>query len=446
MRRLVWLIAFLAACAPTTGGLFGEADLAGVLPGAGTYRGPEPVPTVGEDLLAHPDPRIREEAFARLRSEKRNAEAYGSGAGPEFHYLYGVYYAASGQWDVAISYYNLGLKALYPYAFDRQGRDIWLYGYGRARAYLQREPAKALRDARILLQHAAPPVTGRMPQEILARELLVEAYVRTGGYEQALKAADEYFRAWKELVGTMPYVGGWYSFWRVVFQKGKALEALGRREEARQTYASILAQEKEAKTPVEREVLRKAEERLNALGGSFGVQGPQSGPPPPQASQPQPQPKASDEPVRKNPSEVATEEAQKAVQGLVEALKAVDLVKADNYLAIPRFDRSLVERISPEARAKAATFRFEVGRVVLPSAVQAYITVELTYDFGTGPKTIRLPLLSGEAGQGLKIRATPVTKVLNGTPSVIMGALLGLGDLPEKVNAFLDEYLRALGL
>ena len=81
---------------------------------------------------------------------------------------------------------------------------------------------------------------------------------------------------------------------------------------------------------------------------------------------------------------------------------------------------------------------FQVGRVVLPSAVQAYITVELTYDFGAGPKTIRLPMLSGEAGQGLK--------VLNGTPSVLIGAILGLGDLPDKVNAFLDEYLKALGL
>ena len=58
----------LAACAPTvTGDPLGEADLSRVLPGSGTYTPPrgvyEALPTVSEERLTHPDPRVREEAF-----------------------------------------------------------------------------------------------------------------------------------------------------------------------------------------------------------------------------------------------------------------------------------------------------------------------------------------------------------------------------------------------
>ncbi|MFN3369361.1 MAG: hypothetical protein ACK4ZX_08195, partial [Thermus sp.] len=391
------LMALLAAgCAPgTMSGLeqvlrFPEADLERVLPGpGGVYRSPVPVPYVSLDSLTDPDPRISDNAFRTLR-RLRDDIPINRDEPPEYGWRFGMYYMSRRNWPKAAQEFDWGLKAMGgAFSFDREGRDVWDYGYMRALAYLQYEPEKAVRDARILVAKAAPARAGVMPQLLLGQELLVRALVATKDYEGALAEADKYFGAYREL--NPPVVEGNRSLGRVSLARAKALEALGRLDEARRAYAAIVATKNNVIAPLDRETIREAEERLNALGG----------PPLPQASQGQPQPqvqpqpKASDEPVRKNPTEMAMEEAQRAVQGLVEALKAVNLVEADRYLAIPRFDRSLVERVSPEARSKAATFRFEVGRVVLPSAVQAYITVELTYDFGAGPKTVRLPLLSG---------------------------------------------------
>lgn len=263
-RWVLFLALLLASCAPTVGGFLGEVDLLGVLPGSGTYRGPEPLPQVAESSLEHPDYRVRDEAFALLSSQKRSADASGRGAGPEFMYLYGVYHAASGDYGQAAYYFNSGLRRLAPYAFDRQGRDIWLYGYQRTEAYLQVEPVKAVRDARILVRFAAPPVQGRMPQKLLALELLVKAQVRTGDYGGALDTAQEYFKAWEELKGMLPYVQGFYSFYRVVLERAKALEGLGRLDEARSVYRAIL--NSPPKVPVESTVLKEAENRLKALG------------------------------------------------------------------------------------------------------------------------------------------------------------------------------------
>lgn len=259
MRKAVLLaVLLLSACAPQVGGPLGEVDLASALSGSGTYRGSEPLPSVALSSLTSPDPRVREEAFALLRRQRAQAGE----AGPEFMYLYGAYHLASGDYGQAAFYFNLGLRSLYPYAFDRQGRDVWDYGYGRASAYLHTEPQKALRDAVLLAEKAPPPAGGRMPKALLALELRVRALLALKGYEEALKAAEDYFRTWSGL--PTPYLEGQRAFWRVALLRAEALEGLGRLEEARKAYAAILtAREKLA--PVEEEVLRKARERLAAL-------------------------------------------------------------------------------------------------------------------------------------------------------------------------------------
>lgn len=264
MRRLLWAVLVLSACAPTLEGPLGEGDLASLLPGAGVYRDRTGLPMVSQAFLASPDARVREEAFARLRREKMAADA-ASGAGPEFMYLYGVYYAASGDYRTAAVYFDLGLKRLYPYAFDRQGRDIWEYGYRRALAYLEYEPQKALRDARILVAKAPPPREREMSKRLLALELEIRSLLALGDYEGALAATDGYFKVWNEEAFRAPYPQSQYALWRVMLLKGKALEGLGRKGEARQVYTTIL--EARAKfNPVEDEVFREAEARLNTLG------------------------------------------------------------------------------------------------------------------------------------------------------------------------------------
>ena len=264
MRKILLtasLVALAAGCAPTAT-LFPEEDLARVLPGpGGTYRSSIPVPPVSLDELTHPDPRISEPAFRRLRTLDENIpiNVY---TPPEYSWRFGVYWLAKKDWQQAARWFDYGLKAMAGEAsFDREGRDIWDYGYQRALAYLQYEPQKAVRDARILVRFAAPPVQGRMPQKLLGLELLVKAQVRTGDYNGALDTAQEYFKAWEELKGIPPLVQGFHSLHRVILERGKALEGLGRLDEARGVYRAIL---RASGALVESAVLKEAEERLKA--------------------------------------------------------------------------------------------------------------------------------------------------------------------------------------
>lgn len=255
----------LVGCAPTLmGNPLGEVDLAGVLPGSGIYRERTALPSVPEERLASPDPRVRELAFDQLSQERRGAEV-----GPEFHYLYGRYYLASGDYPTAANYFNLGLRALYPYAFDRQGRDVWEYGYGRAEAYLHFAPEKAVRDARILLERASPASdrfrpSSRLPQKLRGRELLVKALVAVKAYEEVLSEAEAYFKEWEAFRGELNPLVSLPALWRVVLERGKALEGLGRVGEARGVYESIVSAF-ERGTPVDRSTYEEAKSRLSRL-------------------------------------------------------------------------------------------------------------------------------------------------------------------------------------
>jgi len=276
----------LAACAPTvTGDPLGEADLSRALPGSGTYTPPrgvyEALPTVSEERLTHPDPRVREEVFALLRRQRMA----GDSVGPEFDYLYGRYYEASGDYKSAASYYNLGLKALYPFAFDRQGRDVWEYGYRRAEAYLRFAPDKAARDARILAEKGAPARPGELPQAARAYALLVRAEEALGNSEGVLEAAEAFYRSlqgvnWGGRVADL--------FWRTTLAKARALERLGRLAEAREVYARI-AGAQDLFLPDE--VRREAREALVRLGAPKTQEAPAS--PPPQVSPSPPSPPVS---------------------------------------------------------------------------------------------------------------------------------------------------------
>ncbi|MDW8482282.1 MAG: hypothetical protein RML14_10550 [Meiothermus sp.] len=351
------------------------------------------------------------------------AEASGLGVGPEFHYYYGRYYLVSGDYGQAAFYCNLGLRGLYPYAFDREGRDIWEYAYCRTLAYLYTDPQKAVRDAQILAEKAAP-TRDRFPQRLRALELLAQAQVKTGDYQGALSTAENYFREWQTPRGSsrrslLP-TGRWFSpglkLWKPL---GKRRKRLGSTPASSGAITCPLKCPKRLEKPWREQVPHP----LNPKGGCNLNPSPNSC-----------------RPLLRNPSPSGPrrgDEARRVVEGLVAALREAELERANSYLAIPRFEAALSSRITPEAKAKAAAATFTVGRVVLPSAVQAYLTVELTYDFGSGPKTVRLPLLSNADNQ---------LKVLNGTPSILIGTILGLGDLPDKANAFLDEYLAYLGL
>ncbi len=252
----------LAACAPTVmWDSWGEVDLARILPGSGTYTPPRgffaALPTVSEERLTHPDRRVREEAFALLMQQKMVGEDTG---GPEFQYLYGRYYEASGDYENAASYYNLGLWKLKPFAFDRQGRDIWEYGYRRAEAYLRFAPDKAARDARILAEKGAPARPGELPQAARAYALLVRAEEALGNPEGVLAAAEAFYRSlqgvnWGSRVADL--------FWRTTLAKARALERLGRLAEAREEYARI-ASTRDLFLPDE--VRREAREALVRLG------------------------------------------------------------------------------------------------------------------------------------------------------------------------------------
>ncbi|WP_135256436.1 hypothetical protein [Thermus caldilimi] len=258
-------VGVFAGCAPTlTGNPLGEVDLGQVLPGSGIYRERTALPSVSEERLVSPDPRVREIAFDQLSRERRGAEV-----GPEFYYLYGRYYLASGDYSVAASYFNLGLRALYPYAFDRQGRDVWEYGYGRAEAYLRFTPEKAVRDARVLVEKAAPVsdrfrLSSRLPQKLRGRELLVRALVAAKSYEEALSEAEVYFKEWETWRGELNPLVSLPALWRVVLERGKALEGLGRLGEARTVYESIVSAF-ERGTPVDRPTYEEAKARLGTL-------------------------------------------------------------------------------------------------------------------------------------------------------------------------------------
>jgi tetratricopeptide (TPR) repeat protein len=316
----------------------GEADLSRVLPGSGTYVPPrgvyEALPTVSEERLTHPDPRVREEAFALLRRQRMA----GDSVGPEFHYLYGRYYEASGDYKSAANYYNLGLKALFPFAFDRQRRDVWEYGYRRAEAYLRFAPEKAARDARILAEKGAPARPGELPQAVRAYALLVRAEEALGNPEGVLEAAEAFYRSlrgvnWGSRVADL--------FWRTTLAKARTLERLGRLAEAREDYARI-ASAQDLFLPDE--VRREAREALVRLGAPKTQEAPASLSLPPPAS---PVPPAVSSPEK---------DAVETVKGFFEAVRALDFAGINRHLSQPFYDvlqeRELPGKVTSEMRER----------------------------------------------------------------------------------------------
>ena len=420
----------LAACAPTvTGDPLGEADLSRALPGSGTYTPPrgvyEALPTVSEERLTHPDPRVREEVFALLRRQRMA----GDSVGPEFDYLYGRYYEASGDYKSAASYYNLGLKALYPFAFDRQGRDVWEYGYRRAEAYLRFAPDKAARDARILAEKGAPARPGELPQAARAYALLVRAEEALGNSEGVLEAAEAFYRSlqgvnWGGRVADL--------FWRTTLAKARALERLGRLAEAREDYARI-ASAQDLFLPDE--VRREAREALVRLGAPKTQEAPAS--PPPQVSPSPPSP-----PVSPVPPAVSSPEkdAAETVKGFFEAVRALDFAGINRYLSQPFYDalqeRELPGRVTSEMREKARAIRYEVARVTPPSPTNPLFKAEVIYDFGGERKLLTLYLIPLQ-DRGLVL--------LSGPLPLTVSFLLGSVDT-EAVGRFLKEVHAFLGL
>jgi tetratricopeptide (TPR) repeat protein len=400
----------------------GEADLSRVLPGSGTYVAPrgvyEALPTVSEERLTHPDPRVREEAFALLRRQRMA----GDSVGPEFHYLYGRYYEASGDYKSAASYYNLGLKALYPFAFDRQGRDVWEYGYRRAEAYLRFALDKAARDARILAEKGAPARPGELPQAARAYALLVRAEEALGNPEGVLAAAEAFYRSlqgvnWGGRVADL--------FWRTTLAKARALERLGQLVEAREDYARI-AGAQDLFLPDE--VRREAREALVRLGAPKTQEVPASPPPPPPAS---PVPPAASSPEK---------EAVETVKGFFEAIRALDFAGINRYLSQPFYDvlqeRELPGRVTSEMREKARAIRYEVARVTPPSPTNPLFKAEVIYDFGGERKLLTLYLIPLQ-DRGLVLLSGPLPL----TVSFILGSVD-----TEAVGRFLKEVHALLGL
>ena len=420
----------LAACAPTvTGDPFGEADLSRVLPGSGTYTPPrgvyEPLPTVSEERLTHPDPRVREEAFALLRRQRMA----GDSVGPEFHYLYGRYYEASGDYKSAASYYNLGLKALFPFAFDRQRRDVWEYGYRRAEAYLRFAPDKAARDARILAEKGAPARPGELPQAARAYALLVRAEETLGNPEGVLEAGEAFYRSlqgvnWGSRVADL--------FWRTTLAKARALERLGRLAEAREDYARI-ASTQDLFLPDE--VRREAREALVRLGAPKTQEAPAS--PPPQVSPSPPSPPLSPVPPAVSSPE---KDGVETVKGFFEAVRALDFAGINRYLSQPFYDvlqeRELPGRVTSEMREKARAIRYEVARVTPPSPTNPLFKAEVIYDFGGERKLLTLYLIPLQ-DRGLVL--------LSGPLPLTVSVLLGSVDT-EAVGRFLKEVHALLGL
>lgn len=373
------------------------------------------MPTVSEERLTHPDSRVREEAFALLRRQKASEDG-----GPEFHYLYGRYYEASGDYQTAASYYNLGLKALYPYAFDRQGRDIWEYGYRRAEAYLRFIPEKAARDARILAEKAAPAERGRLSQKTRAYALLVRAEEARGNAGGVLEAADLFYKS----IGDTMWLGGLPKlFWEVTLSRAKALEALGRVEEARKVYAEI-ASTRDFLVP--REVRAEAEKALSRLGAPVSKEAPKV-PEPPQAPPP--------------PASAAfQEQAVEVVRGFLEALKSLDLAKVNQALSQPLYDvlrePELQRRVTPEMRERVAKLRYEIARVTPPSPTAPLPKVEVVYDLGEGERLLVLYLVSNQDGRLV---------VLSGDLPPAFAAFLGSADTKAVVR-FLEEFHAFVGL
>jgi tetratricopeptide (TPR) repeat protein len=414
----------VAACAPTvTGDPLGEADLSRALPGSGTYTPPrgvyEALPTVSEERLTHPDPRVREEAFALLRRQRMA----GDSVGPEFHYLYGRYYEASGDYKSAASYYNLGLKALYPFAFDRQGRDVWEYGYRRAEAYLRFAPDKAARDARILAEKGAPGRPGELPQAARAYALLVRAEEVLGNPEGVLEAAEAFYRSlqgvnWGGRVADL--------FWRTTLAKARALERLGRLAEAREVYAQIVSAQD---LFLPDEVRREAREALVRLGAPQTQEAPASSLPPPPPASPV-------SPAVSSPGKDAAE----TVKGFFEAVRALDFAGINQYLSQPFYDalqeRELPGKVTSEMREKARAIRYEVARVTPPSPTNPLFKAEVIYDFGGERKLLTLYLIPLQ-DRGLVL--------LSGPLPLTVSFLLGSVDT-EAVGRFLKEVHAVLGL
>lgn len=437
-------LALLAACAPgatSPGGevlRFAEVDLAQAVPGlGGVYRSPIPVPTVPEGALADPDPRISDPAFQALRRLQRSyEEGYPlEPTPPEYHWRYGLYWKARGDQGQAARSFSWGVWTLASagVSFDREGRDIWDYGYERTLALTALDPARAVRDARILAERASPSRTYQgLAQRLKGLELLARAQLAAKDHQGVLETAELYFREWSRLDSKGTSVSEIFrSPLRVALFQGQALEALGRKEEARRVYAGIVERSSDA----ERAVLEEARAGLGRLG------------PPPQAQPPAPRPQEREEARERAPAPGPApspgpapapsqeEAARRAVEGLLSALKRGNLLEADRYLAAPRFDPALQGRVGPEARVRAERARLEVSRVFPPNPAQPLPLVEVVYDLGGGPKAVRLPVLVGQGE----------AKVLNGAAPVV-GSLLGLGEAIQGAAAFLEEYLAYLGL
>ncbi|MFW8120774.1 hypothetical protein, partial [Klebsiella pneumoniae] len=92
--------------------------------------------------------------------------------------------------------------------------------------YLQYEPAKALRDAKILVEKAAPARRGQETQKMKGLELLAMAQFALNDYEGVLATAEAYFKAVQE--AGLATDSLWFNQYtaRVRDLRAKALQAL----------------------------------------------------------------------------------------------------------------------------------------------------------------------------------------------------------------------------
>lgn len=440
---VVLTLSLLGGCAPSTVSTvnFGEilknaweettgralVDIGEVVPGPGrVYTSRIYVRDLPDEYdLTDPDPRISEPAFRRLQ---RLLETYGADTPPEYFWRLGLYWKFQNDAEKAASAFNRGIRALASAkaSFDAEGRDIWDYAYERTLAYIQLNPTQAVRDAKILASRASPSRNYPhrqfrddygTPQKLKGLELLAQAQLAAKDYSGALETTEKYLREWNDTKENYRYSR---SFWSVFMSRAKALEALGRTEEARRAYIEI-TQRSPQKT-----LEQEAKARLERLG-----------PPPTQVQPPKQQEEGriAIQATSQAPTQGPEAVAKDAVERLLAALRGGDLLGADRYLVTPRFDPTLQGRLGTEARARAERARMEVSRVFSPNLVQPLPLVEVIYDFGRGVKTVRLPVLvsQGEA------------KILNGE-APMLGTILAIREAIQGTMAFLEEYLVYLGL